>query len=188
MEIWSGMFIPNADPESGSWFLTHPGSRGPKCTGSRIRDTVHWRPPWQAWRRERTQRQPWRPRTEPPCPGGSAPHAAGAPPPSPSSSGWTRFDSSLLPPAWSPSPVGNFKRIGRGDGGFLSDHCHCYPNKKTMKKKHVYRIPTVQHGTTGTTKEANFSLIQWLKCSRFRLVFQIINFGEIRFGWITDQA
>ncbi len=32
-EIWSGMFI----PESRSWFFTHPGSKGQKGTGSRIR-------------------------------------------------------------------------------------------------------------------------------------------------------
>ncbi len=36
-EIWSGLFIP--DPGSGSWLFTHPGSRGQKGTGSRIRNT-----------------------------------------------------------------------------------------------------------------------------------------------------
>ncbi len=36
-EIWSGLFIPDPDPGSGSWFFNHPGSRGQKGTGSRIR-------------------------------------------------------------------------------------------------------------------------------------------------------
>jgi hypothetical protein len=36
-EIWSGMFIPDSDPRSGSWFFTHPGSKGQKGNGSRIR-------------------------------------------------------------------------------------------------------------------------------------------------------
>ncbi len=36
---WFGLFlfIPDPDPGSGSWFLTHPGSKGQKGTGSRIR-------------------------------------------------------------------------------------------------------------------------------------------------------
>ncbi len=38
-EIWSGLFSP--DPGSGSWLFTHPGSRGRKGTGSRIRIRKH---------------------------------------------------------------------------------------------------------------------------------------------------
>ncbi len=38
-EIWSGLFIPDPYLGSRSWFFTHPGSRGQKSTGSRIRDT-----------------------------------------------------------------------------------------------------------------------------------------------------
>jgi hypothetical protein len=30
-EIWSGMFIPDSDPGSESWFFTHPGPRGQKA-------------------------------------------------------------------------------------------------------------------------------------------------------------
>ncbi len=39
-EIWSRMFT--LDPDSGfrSWFFTHPGARGQKGTGSRIRNTA----------------------------------------------------------------------------------------------------------------------------------------------------
>jgi hypothetical protein len=36
-EIWSGIFI--TDPDPGSRFFTHPGSRGQRGTGSRIRNT-----------------------------------------------------------------------------------------------------------------------------------------------------
>ncbi len=35
-EIWSGLFIPDPHPD----FFTHPGSRGQKGTGSRIRYTA----------------------------------------------------------------------------------------------------------------------------------------------------
>ncbi len=35
-EIWSGSFIPASDPD----FFTHPGSRGQKGTGSRIRKAL----------------------------------------------------------------------------------------------------------------------------------------------------
>ncbi len=35
-EIWSGMLIPDPDPESISWFFTHPGSR--------VRNTELWLP------------------------------------------------------------------------------------------------------------------------------------------------
>ncbi len=39
LQIWSGMFIPDPLPGSGSWFFIHhdPGSRGQKGTASRIR-------------------------------------------------------------------------------------------------------------------------------------------------------
>jgi hypothetical protein len=37
-EIWSWLFIP--DPDHGSWFFTHPGSRGQNGTGSRIRNNI----------------------------------------------------------------------------------------------------------------------------------------------------
>ncbi len=42
--MWSGMFVPDPDPGSGSWFFTHPGSRikGSKNApdpGTRIRNT-----------------------------------------------------------------------------------------------------------------------------------------------------
>ncbi len=36
-EIWFWLF--NVHPGAGSWFLTHPGSRGQKGTGSRIQNT-----------------------------------------------------------------------------------------------------------------------------------------------------
>ncbi len=37
-EIWSGLFMP--DPDLGPLIFTHPGSRGQKGTGSRIRNTI----------------------------------------------------------------------------------------------------------------------------------------------------
>ncbi len=41
-EIWSGLFIPNPDPGSGSWFFFHPGSQIQGSKRHRILDPQHW--------------------------------------------------------------------------------------------------------------------------------------------------
>ncbi len=43
-EIWSGLFIPDPDSRSGSWFFTHPGSRIQVSKRHRIPDPdpQHW--------------------------------------------------------------------------------------------------------------------------------------------------
>ncbi len=73
LEIWSGLFITDPDPGSGSGFFTHHGSSGQKGTGSRIRIrstelkmfccVIRWTQRTGGWSRRRRGPRPRRKRS-----------------------------------------------------------------------------------------------------------------------------